>query len=172
MLNAKAVLKLQTESKSYNKNQSYEKNSYPQNWLQVQICTKPKNIITFELKTPDIKWIYQLNREGFTHSEKENCKEKSQIKQKLQSFESEILNCWTANQTLPPHLSQKETFFSLKSKTQKSKEYLTEIEKDLLILKKKIAKRKNKYNRSYKPLNLKDWTAKRQIKRSRHTFRK
>ena len=37
--------------------------------------------------------MYQLDREGFIDSKEENHKEKRQKQQKLQSFESEILNC-------------------------------------------------------------------------------
>ena len=43
------------------------------------------------IKTPEIKTINQLNREGFTDSKEETRKEKAQIQQKLQSFESKRL---------------------------------------------------------------------------------
>ena len=52
-----------------------------------------------------------MDREEFTDSKEENRKEKDQIEQEIQNFESERLNCWTANQTPPPHLTQKETVF-------------------------------------------------------------
>ena len=40
-------------------------------------------------KKTEIKRIYQLDRKGFTDSKEENRKEKDQIQQKLQGFESE-----------------------------------------------------------------------------------
>ena len=55
--------------------------------------------------------MYQLDREGFTDSKEENRKEIDQIEQEKQNFESERLNCWKENQTLPPNDSQKETVF-------------------------------------------------------------
>ena len=41
------------------------------------------------MKKTEIKRIYQLDRKGFTDSKEENRKDKDQIQQKLQGFESE-----------------------------------------------------------------------------------
>ena len=66
-------------------------------------CKKKWYFFTI-IKTIEIKRICHFNKEGFTDSKEENCKEKDQIQLKLESFESERLNCWKANQMLPPHV--------------------------------------------------------------------
>ena len=58
-----------------------------------KFCATSTNIISFELKTPESKRLYQLEREAFTNSKEEYHEENHQIQHKLQSFESEILNC-------------------------------------------------------------------------------